>query len=74
MRLRIGMTAGLRLDLDAARHCAFYDIRHILSSFRPRHRDGLNLDIEIVSVNPSDLVKRIVRIRDAVVAAVADGV
>lgn len=68
------MTAGLRLDLDVIRNGAFDKIRYILGVIRPRYGDRLYRNVEIISVDPGYLVKRIVRKCDAVVAAIADGV
>lgn len=71
--LRIRVTAGFWLDLHVVLRRTFHESRHIFGVFGSRHRNWFNFDIEIVSVDPGDLVKRVVRKCDAVVTAVADG-
>lgn len=74
VHVRIGMPAGLGLHLDVVGGGAFDEAGHVLGRVGPGDGGGTHGDVEVVAVDPGDLVKRSVGIGNTASAAVADGV
>ncbi len=68
------MSARLWLNLDIAACGAFDKCRYILGRLRAGYRYRRDRKVEVISVNPRDLIQRVTRIGNTVAAAITHGV
>lgn len=68
------MPARFCLNLDIVGCSTLDKPRYILGRFWAGYRYGRDRKIEVISVDPGDLVQRVIRIGNAVAAAVAHGI